>query len=165
MGGCMSGDSSRRGYKRRFKREALEAHNNYRAQHGAPPLKLNGNINKYAQRWANRCAKKATLQHRKNGKYGENIHFAYDSQGVDSITGATASKAFYDEISKYNFNSAQFAQGTGHFTQLVWKNSKRMGVGVAFNPKNKNQVYAVFNYDPAGNVQGQFKENVLPRQR
>lgn len=161
----MSGDSSRRGYKGRFRRDALKAHNQYRAQHGSPPLKLNGGLNRYAQRWANRCARKATLQHRPNGKYGENIHFAYDSTGIQNITGESASKAFYDEISRYNFNNARFAQGTGHFTQLVWKSSKSVGIGVAFNPKNKNQVYAVFNYDPPGNVQGQFKENVLPRRR
>lgn len=165
MGGCMSGDASRRGYKGRFRRDALKAHNDYRAQHGAPPLKINSGMNSYAQKWSNRCAKKAALQHRKNGKYGENIHFAYDSQGIDRITGATATKAFYDEIARYNFSSGQFMQGTGHFTQVVWKGSKNMGIGVSFNPKNKNEVYAVFNYDPPGNVQGQFKENVLTKQR
>nr|XP_054760810.1 Golgi-associated plant pathogenesis-related protein 1-like [Lytechinus pictus] len=152
-------------YRSKFKRDALKAHNKYRAQHGAPALKLDGRMNKYAQDWADKCAKKAQLSHRTEHKYGENIHYAYDSTGIESITGEKASKAFYDEIQRYNFGNAGFSSGTGHFTQLVWKKSRRLGIGVAVNPKNKNQVFSVFNYDPPGNVQGDYKDNVLQKKR
>ena len=33
------------------------AHNEYRAQHGAPPMKINDKLNKMAQEWAENCAK------------------------------------------------------------------------------------------------------------
>ncbi|XP_071485373.1 Golgi-associated plant pathogenesis-related protein 1-like [Diadema antillarum] len=166
MGGCMSRDGGMGGFRSKFRRDAVKAHNKYRAMHGAPALKLDNRLNKYAQDWADKCAKKAQLAHRTDHKYGENIHYAYDSTGIENITGEKASKAFYDEISRYNFSGGGgFSSGTGHFTQLVWKKSRRMGIGVAVNPKNRNQVFSVFNYEPAGNVQGQYKENVLPKKK
>lgn len=44
---------------------------------------------------------------------------------------------------------------TGHFTQVVWKATKRLGCGQAGK-------FVVCNYYPAGNVQGQFRDNVAP---
>lgn len=46
----------------------------------------------------------------------------------------------------------------GHFTQMVWKGTKEIGVGKAFS---KDGVYVVVHYHPGGNVMGQFKDNVL----
>lgn len=47
----------------------------------------------------------------------------------------------------------------GHFTQMVWKSSHELGVGVAKTKKGK--VLVVCNYNPRGNVVGQFNSNVL----
>lgn len=49
---------------------------------------------------------------------------------------------------------------SGHFSQVIWANSKEMGVGVASN--RSGQIFVVACYDPAGNFLGQFKENVPP---
>lgn len=50
--------------------------------------------------------------------------------------------------------------GTGHFTQVVWKDSKELGVGCT---KAKNgKIYVVANYYPPGNYIGCYVENVLP---
>lgn len=46
----------------------------------------------------------------------------------------------------------------GHFSQVVWKSSEEMGVGLA---KNDHMCIVVANYSPAGNVIGRHKENVL----
>ncbi|XP_022090873.1 Golgi-associated plant pathogenesis-related protein 1-like [Acanthaster planci] len=166
MGGCFSGGSSGpSGYRSKFKRDAVKAHNRYRSMHGAPNIKLNGNISKYAQEWANKLAKEGQLQHRSEHKYGENIYYGADSRGLDELTGDKAVKSFYDEINRYNFNSGGFSSGTGHFTQVVWKDSRRLGIGVAVNPRKQNEVFAVFNYDPPGNVSGRYKENVLPSKK
>ncbi|XP_072049457.1 Golgi-associated plant pathogenesis-related protein 1-like [Amphiura filiformis] len=159
MGKCMSRSDDVGAYRSKFRRDALKAHNDYRKKHGAGTLKLTGNLNKYAQQWADKCAKSSKLQHRTEHKYGENIHFASDSRGIDGLTGDKAVKAFYDECQKYSYNTTQHIPGTGHFTQTVWKDSKRLGIGVAV--KN-NQVFAIFNYDPPGNVGGKYKDNVKP---
>ena len=50
--------------------------------------------------------------------------------------------------------------GTGHFSQVVWKGSKEIGVGKAHS--DDGRVYVVVNYLPAGNYVGQHAGNVLP---
>ena len=48
----------------------------------------------------------------------------------------------------------------GHFTQVVWKGSKEIGVGKAQGRDGKTIVVA--SYRPAGNMVGSFRDNVLP---
>ena len=51
---------------------------------------------------------------------------------------------------------------TGHFTQLVWKSSKSLGMGMAAGKHaGQNAYYCTAQYSPPGNIQGQFRENVL----
>lgn len=48
----------------------------------------------------------------------------------------------------------------GHFSQVVWRDSKELGVAVA---KNRNgHIFVVANYSPPGNFIGSFAENVPP---
>jgi hypothetical protein len=49
---------------------------------------------------------------------------------------------------------------TGHFTQLVWKSSREIGVGVAQSRDGK--WFVVANFFPAGNIVGREAENVFP---
>ena len=52
---------------------------------------------------------------------------------------------------------------TGHFTQVVWVASRKLGLGVA---RGNGKVVVVANYDPPGNLRGVFEENVSrPRRR
>ncbi|KAL2742198.1 101 kDa malaria antigen-like isoform X2 [Vespula maculifrons] len=44
--------------------------------------------------------------------------------------------------------------------KLVWKETKFMGFGMVTSPTG--QIYIVCNYDPPGNVEEKFAENVLP---
>jgi hypothetical protein len=51
---------------------------------------------------------------------------------------------------------------SGHFSQLVWKNSLELGMGMARDQTGK--VVVVANYYPPGNCIGQFAQNVpMPR--
>jgi hypothetical protein len=79
---------------------------------------------------------------------------------IDAI-GAEATDSWYDEIKLYNFNRPGFSMGTGHFTQVVWKGSQKLGVGFALTGDGKT-LYVVAQYSPPGNYQGQFGQNVLP---
>lgn len=49
-------------------------------------------------------------------------------------------------------------QDVRHFTQMVWSETKSMGLGMATGFDGK--IYFVCNYDPPGNVDGQFASNV-----
>jgi hypothetical protein len=67
---------------------------------------------------------------------------------------------WYDEIAQYHFPDGGFSHNTGHFTQVVWRGSRRVGCGHA---QCKGMDILVCEYDPAGNWEGQFRDNVLPR--
>lgn len=95
----------------------------------------------------------------------ENLFMGYakNTDEVGSVEQAT--KRWYDEIKDYDFNKNDAKDGKGflnigHFTQLTWKNSKRLGIGYA---KEGHKCYVVAIYSPPGNYPGKFKENVFPR--
>ena len=69
-------------------------------------------------------------------------------------------ESFVDESSDYDFEKGAFSTKTGHFTQLVWKSSKKLGVGAA-QASESGAWYVVCNYFPPGNVRGEFLNNVF----
>jgi hypothetical protein len=77
-----------------------------------------------------------------------------------TIIGSKATGAWYNEIKFYNFNQPKFSAETGHFTQVVWKGSQRIGVGFAIGNGGRS-AYVVAQYAPPGNVQSAFQSNVL----
>ncbi|TWU74604.1 hypothetical protein ED733_000997 [Metarhizium rileyi] len=134
-----------------FQGEMIAAHNFYRGQHDAKPLSWNNNLAIDAQNWANTC------------------NWAHDSTGENlaSSTGFSSWGNFVNmwgsERTMYNWASPNFYMNTGHFTQVVWKNTKTVGCGwkkCSGGPGKANGFYVVCKYDPAGNVLGQFPQNV-----
>ena len=59
----------------------------------------------------------------------------------------------------YNFSAPGFSSATGHFTQVIWRASTQLGVGLAFTSDQKT-AYAVANYVVPGNLLGAFPANV-----
>ena len=80
--------------------------------------------------------------------------------GGYKITGKNMTESWYSEIKDYNFRNPDEYGDTGHFTQVVWKESKELGIGYA--KSRSGNYYGVANYYPAGNFIGNYKENVLP---
>ena len=68
------------------------------------------------------------MEHSSGTKYGENLYYC---SGFAKVTGDMAVKSWYDEIEMYDFAKSEFTPGTGHFTQLIWKATKELGVGYA----------------------------------
>jgi hypothetical protein len=81
----------------------------------------------------------------------------------DSPSGSLAPEevvhGWYSEVGNYNFRRPRYRSGVGHFTQLVWAATTRIGCGVAHC---SNADVWVCNYDPPGNVSNQFADNVSP---
>ncbi|XP_035684238.1 uncharacterized protein LOC118421183 [Branchiostoma floridae] len=142
-----------------FAEDCLSAQNDYRQKHGAPPLKMSAKLCKHAQQWADHLVKSNTLQHSGNHDYGENIGMKWSSDNKP-VSGASIADMWYSEIEKYDFRKGGHQPGTGHFTQVVWKESQEFGVGVATDGRGKTIV--VGNYYPPGNMLGDFDDNVLP---
>merc|ERR1711972_234783 len=63
--------------------------------------------------------------------YGENIYMSSGRAAQEQAQGAVDS--WYSEIKDYTFGKEPSRGGpvTGHFTQVVWKGSTEVGVGVA----------------------------------
>jgi uncharacterized protein YkwD len=144
-----------------FCQEALAAHNELRKKHHVEPLVLDKELVKSAQRWADVMAKNNNLEHSDcnvNGKdVGENIAYT----GGFALTAKGMTQMWYDEVNDYNYkNPESGSKPTGHFTQVVWKGSKTVGFGKA---KNGNSYYGCAQYYPAGNYEGEYKQNVLPQ--
>ncbi|CAI9612528.1 unnamed protein product, partial [Staurois parvus] len=145
---------------KQFEEDFLSAHNKYRKLHGSPPLQLSRDLCKSAQKWADHLLSIRTLQH-SNTDLGENLYYKSSSNARD-LPGNEPVDSWYKEIENYNFSRPGFSSNTGHFTQIVWKDSKEVGYGVATD--GKRLYFLVAQYSPAGNITnpGYFEKNVLP---
>ena len=126
----------------------LAAHNAVRARLSLPSLEWSPALAAHARQWAERLLARRQFFHRPDNPYGENLY---------SISGAPATPAqvvhsWASEAAGYDpaTNSCR-AEPCGHYTQIVWRDSRRLGCAVARNPRR--EVW-VCNYDPPGNFIG-----------
>jgi hypothetical protein len=137
--------------------QTLDEHNKRRALHGVPPLKWSQECYKSAKKAADACQAQGKMFHNTlsgpSGRHGQNIYWC----SAPGYSVKTAVDAWYREIGIYNFNKPGFTHGTGHFTQLVWKATKSVGMA-----KSADGKYTIANYFPGGNITsaGYFKDNV-----
>lgn len=138
--------------KSELQHQILAIHNQYRAKHQASPLVWDEQLADYAQRYASQCVFKHSY-----GRYGENLAYGYSSASA-------AVFRWYQEKEDYSYFWPGFSHKTGHFTQLVWRSTKKIGCAyVACNGKNHvSGNYLVCEYSPAGNITnaGYFAANV-----
>lgn len=143
-----------------FAKQALDAHNKYRTKHKVSPLTWSDEIAKEAQAWAEKLARARKLQHatqKERKGYGENIAMF---SGRFEIAADEATNMWYSEVKDYRFDKPGFQGNTGHFTQVVWKESNELGMGRAQTADGK-LTYVVARYNPAGNLLNHFQENVF----
>ncbi|CAH8337133.1 unnamed protein product [Eruca vesicaria subsp. sativa] len=108
----------------------------------------------YAQNYANQrkgdCALKHSFQ---DGEFsfGENIFsgFGKEWSPADAVVAWASEKKFYH----YGSNTCDPGKVCGHYTQMVWKNTVR--VGCARVKCNSGAIFMTCNYDPPGNYIGQ----------
>ena len=85
---------------------------------------------------------------------GENLYWSWNKD----LTGDYPVNKWYSEIKDYNFETGTSNGGTtGHFTQVVWKNSKELGIG--YYCVNK-ECTVVGNYFPGGNFNNDYINQV-----
>jgi uncharacterized protein YkwD len=134
-----------------FAQDILDAHNKYRALHGAGPLTWDTSAYQYAQNNANNYDCSGVLTHT-HGQYGENLAAGFSS-------GSSAVQAWYDEGQTYDYAASN---SYDHFTQVVWKGSTKLGCAWKDCTAQNWGHYVICEYDPPGNVVGQSRANVLP---
>ena len=135
----------------------LLAHNRHRARHCAAPLRWSAAVAAVAQAWADQLVRdECAFEHSKGNKYGGNLFFMGPS---DPGSAVIAADEWYSEITAYDYGAPGFGMSTGHFTQVVWRASTELGCAVA--QCNGGDLW-VCNYNPPGNVHGQYPANVKP---
>lgn len=133
----------------------LESHNRKRKRHCAKALEWSAKLAEVAQGWADALQKRGCpLEHNKT-EYGENL-----ASGTASImTAERAVDIWYEENALYEYGPNEPSSETGHFTQVVWRNSRRLGCGTATCGDKR---LWVCNYDPPGNMKGDYADEVKP---
>jgi uncharacterized protein YkwD len=123
----------------------LNTHNAYRAKHCVPNLTWSAQLAAQAQAWADKCP--STGFKHSGGvpgqpPYGENLAWGTNRSAKNTVD------SWYGEISSYNFNAPKYSNAVGHFTQVVWRDSKQLGCGMSVC---QGQNYWVCQYSPPGN--------------
>jgi pathogenesis-related protein 1 len=126
------------------------AHDEARAAVGVAPLEWSATLGSYAQEWANYlAANNCQLAHRPNSTYGENLYWTSSAVTAPQVVAAwTLESASYDAAT----NTCSEGNICGHYTQVIWANTLKLGCGMA--SCGSQQVW-VCNYDPRGNYSGQ----------
>jgi uncharacterized protein YkwD len=127
--------------------DMLALHNAVRARVGERPLAWSDRLAARSQEWADYLLAHRLFMHHPKPTYGENLF---------EITGATASpaqvvQAWASESRNYDYVSNGCRGVCGHYTQIVWGDTKEVGCAVA---RGVGREVWVCSYDPPGNWVG-----------
>lgn len=155
--GCASGNCSvGAGLPPEEIARVLDAHNRLRCEVGVGPLAWSAALAEFAEAWALRLAADGgEIRHRpREGdwaqRHGENLF----AGTVGHFSPAQAVEIWAEERSRYRGEAISWSNSPafGHYTQIVWHGTARVGCGVA---EGGGMLIVVCNYDPQGNIVGQ----------
>jgi pathogenesis-related protein 1 len=150
----------------------VDAHNAVRRSldDAQPDVAWSGALASYAGQWADELARGCGgLRHRDQNRYGENIAMRGSSRLVEAFNPEEAVAGWAAEAACWDFGTIRGSErcdarcvaelnsnGCGHYTQLIWGNTERIGCGYATCESAAFQYEIwVCNYDPPGNFIGQ----------
>jgi hypothetical protein len=139
-----------------FPGRVLAAHNLVRGRAGVPPLLWDNGLGIEAAAYAVRLAASGTFSHStvaaRHGK-GENLWMGTRGAfSVEEMVGDwSAEKRFLTAGVFPNVSRNGNWHDVGHYTQMVWPTTQRVGCALA---TNASADYLVCRYSPAGNVLG-----------
>jgi hypothetical protein len=153
---------------------ATAAHNAARAAEmldpPLPDMTWDSDLAALAQDWANTLAKNCgTIMHRMPNQYGENIAERGSTRLTTQYSAAEAVADWVSEKACWSYGTINGSEvcdqacatnlhsnGCGHYTQVVWRNSTKVGCGYAQCQDGQfTDELWVCNYDPHGNIIGQ----------
>lgn len=154
-----------------FKDEMLCAHNARRGTFPVPTpvpalnnLEWDQDLADIAADYAAECtwAHNANRSDNYPGYVGENLALFSSGWSVSSLVESTLSNWVESEMPSYDYASNSCSGVCGHYTQVVWRNTERVGCAVQQcatfsnlgSPWN-NGYLLVCNYSPGGNYVGQ----------
>ena len=129
----------------------VAAHNAVRAGVGVPELVWDDALAVVAEEWAaGLAARGCILEHDYSSPYGENLYWSTFESTPEQVVDAWAS-----EVADYDYATNTCADGAqcGHYTQLVWSSTER--VGCARVACSDGAEIWMCDYDPPGNYVGE----------
>jgi pathogenesis-related protein 1 len=148
------------------------AHNAARAalDEGLPDLTWSPEIADFSQVWSDSLAAECgTIAHRDQSRYGENIAMRGSTRIDQPFAPEEAVDGWVAEVACWDFGTISGTEscdtacvtdlnsnGCGHYTQVVWRNTRRVGCGYS-TCQSGRFTYEIWvcNYDPPGNFIGQ----------
>ena len=139
----------------------VAAHNKLRAEVGVSKITYSSELAVSAQSWAEHLkqANNCKMQHSSpDGKYGENLFWGSAVKWTDGrieeqfISSKQVVDDWGSEKIDYDYTTNDCTRGKmcGHYTQVIWGDSTKVGCGMAICEESKEQVW-VCRYQPAGN--------------
>ena len=131
-------------------RAILDLHNTERRALGVRDLAWDPALAGTAAEHAVKLAGSCSFVHSGRSDLGENIFMGSEGyySAADGVRMWAGEKEHYD----YGTNGSRDGEETGHYTQMVWSGSERLGCAMASGCGN---VFLVCSYYPAGNVAGE----------
>ncbi|HEX6374302.1 MAG TPA: CAP domain-containing protein [Allosphingosinicella sp.] len=141
----------------RLEARLLAIHNRERAAVGAPPLVWDGGLAAAAAGYGPALARRGKLEHSSPAArpgQGENLWMGTrGAYALDEMAGGWAAerKLFRPGVFPRVSASGHW-RDVGHYTQMIWKGTSRVGCAVQ---KSRKWDFLVCRYGPPGNVVGQ----------
>ncbi len=140
-----------------LKKEILYLINEKRKEYNVQPLIENKEITNIAQKYAEEMSQTEILVNSDNKYKGEDL-----GESIFCYSTILDAKSLVNRLCKkernYDYNNNEGIPS--HFTQMIWKNSNLIGIGINRNI-NTGHMFYVLNYYPSGNISGKFKENII----
>lgn len=143
----------------------INEHNKWRAEVGVTnKLSYSPALAAKAQAWVNNLKRTNHCQMRHsntNGQYGENLYWASARIWTDGrrelqhISPENVVDNWVSEKTNYDYDDNSCTEGKmcGHYTQVVWRTTTKVGCAMAVCEDTQEQVWAC-QYQPAGNWVG-----------
>ncbi len=126
----------------------MEEHNLYREEVGVPPLVWSDTLAQVAAEWAVQLVEMGCAFEHSNNQYGENLWKG--TTGAFPLSYVILS--WGEEKELYNYARNKCKGVCGHYTQIVWSNTEKVGCA---SSTCDGMTTWVCNYDPPGNYVGQ----------
>ncbi|NXO28543.1 GLIP1 protein, partial [Cisticola juncidis] len=149
----------------KFIEDCVRAHNTFRSKVNPPASNMffmswDAALAKTAKAWAKKCK----FNHNTYLKMPGKMHPTFSFVGENIWTGTAhifsvdaALQSWFNEVSSYDFSTNTCTDICGHYTQVVWAESYKVGCAVHFCstvenfPGLFNAAHFVCNYGPPGN--------------
>ncbi|NXG15349.1 GLIP1 protein, partial [Grallaria varia] len=148
----------------KFIEECVQTHNRFRSEVNPPASNMlymtwDPDLAKTAKGWARKCQSRHNTHLREPGRAHPKFTPVGENLWTGSLPAFSAKRAitsWYSEVAYYTYDTNSCSNICGHYTQVVWATSYKVGCAVHFCPRVAdssitNAGHFICNYGPAGN--------------